>query len=62
MNDKPTDWQPYWTAALKRHKDRVAAGCVSTVGAIRVGKGKPEDDPTRPAARGEGQGEGQGNA
>lgn len=55
-----TNWQPYWTAALKRHKDRVAAGCVSTVGAIRVGKGKAdaEDDPTRPAARGEGQGDG----
>lgn len=55
-----TNWQPYWTAALKRHKDRVAAGCVSTVGAIRVGKGKAdaEDDTTRPAARGEGQGDG----
>ena len=52
MSAQPENWQPYWTAALARHKARIAAGCVSAVGAIRVGKGRVElDDETDDAAR-----------
>ena len=40
------DYTAYWAAALARHKARVAAGCLPTVGAVRVGAGAKQDEAT----------------
>ncbi len=34
------DRRAYWAAALKHHREMIEAGCISPVGAIRVGAKK----------------------
>lgn len=45
-----TNWQPHWDAALSLHRDRLAAGCIPVVGAMRIGSAKAknerDDNPT----------------
>ena len=39
------DWQAYWTAAIARHKARIAAGCAPRPIAKRISATtKPKDD------------------
>lgn len=38
------NWQPYWDRLIRQHKALIAAGCISPVGARRVGKGKQEQE------------------
>ena len=41
------DYTDYWRAAIARHQELIAAGCLSPVGAIRVaGLGAAKDDNT----------------
>ena len=39
------DWQTYWTAAIARHKARIAAGCAPMPAFKRISvTTKPNDD------------------
>lgn len=40
-NAKP-NWSSYWQAVLARHRALIAAGCISPVGARRVGVTREE--------------------
>ncbi len=49
MNEQPKqppapNYAAYWAAALERYRERIAAGCISPVGAIRVGTKKEETE------------------
>jgi len=37
------DRRAYWAAALALHRERIEAGCLSPVGAIRVSGGRKEE-------------------
>jgi hypothetical protein len=43
MKTKP-NYAAYWAAALKRHQEHRAAGCIPPVAAKRVGKGREEHE------------------
>lgn len=51
MQEQP-NYAAYWAAALARHKARIAAGCISAVGAKRIGKAEKEEKDNDPSNAG----------